>query len=262
MMVVSPGRRAGVIGSVVILLALGGCASRGSVREMRGQIAAVREQVEELRELQDSSARELAKTVGELKKVDSQVSALAVAEKETAEKVQRAETRMTETDRALRGLRASVDGLSQELVRPASASPPADKPAEPQGAPPPGAAEQLYASALANFRAREHGQAVLEFTDFIARYPRHALAANAQFWIGEAYYLQHDYRQALVEYQKVVELNAKGGKAPAALLKIGLCFRALNESDRAREAWRQLVQVYPDSDAARQARSFIQERPR
>jgi len=254
-----PGRRVGVIGSAAVLLALGGCASRGSVKEIRGQIAAVREQVEELRKLQESFTRELAKTMAALRGLEGRVATLDQAGKGTAEKVAGVETRLAETDQAVKGVRTSLDGLSQELVRRATAAP-AEK-TEPERASRPGPAEQLYAAALTNFRAREHGQAVLEFTDFIARYPHHSLVGNAQFWIGEAYYLQRDYRQAVAEYEKVLELNAKGGKAADALLKIGLCFRALNEPDRAREAWQQLVQVYPDSDAARQARGLIQVRP-
>ncbi len=221
----------------------------------------MRDQVEEVRKLQESATQELAKTVGELKGLDAQVATLARAEKGTAEKVERVETRLTETDQAVRGMRTSLDGMSQELVRRATAASPSDRPSEQERPQRSGPAEQLYAAALANFRAREHGQAVLEFTDFIARHPQHALVANAQFWIGEAYYVQHDYRQALSEYQKVVELDGKGSKAGDALLKIGLCFRALNEPDRARQAWQQLVQMYPDSDAARQARSLIQTRP-
>ncbi len=70
--------------------------------------------------------------------------------------------------------------------------------------------------------AREHGQAVLDFLDFIAKYPKHPLVANAQYWIGEAYYVQRDYRQALVEFQKVLESAPGSAKAGDALLKIGL----------------------------------------
>ncbi|MBI3625322.1 MAG: tol-pal system protein YbgF [Candidatus Rokubacteria bacterium] len=251
----------GLVGSAAVILALGGCASRGSVRELRGQVREMREQVEEVRKLQESTTQELAKTVGELKGLDAQVATLTQAQKGTAEKMEGVETRLTETDQAVRGIRTSLDGLSQEMVRRAAAPSPPDRPSEPERPPRSGPAEQLFATALANFRAREHGQAVLEFTDFIARYPQHALVANAQFWIGEAYYLQHDFRQALAEYQKVVDLDGKGSKAAEALFKIGLCFRALNQGDRARQTWQQLVQMYPDSDAARQARSLIQTRP-
>lgn len=54
-------------------------------------------------------------------------------------------------------------------------------------------AQRGYDMAMANSRAREHGQAVLDFLDFIARYPSHPLASSAQYWIGEAYYVQRDY---------------------------------------------------------------------
>ena len=245
-------------------LALTGCAGRGSVRQLQGEVSALREQAAELRKSQDGSTRELAKTVGELKAFDGQIAKALQGEKAAEQQLARVETRLGETEEALRGLRASLDGLARELVRQATVpAPPPEKRIEPrpaeaeQLAPRSGPAEQLYSAALASFRAREHGQAVLDFTDFIARYPQHPLAANAQFWIAEAYYLQRDYRQASVEYQKVAEMNSKSGKVPDALLKIGLCFRALNDPARAREAWQQLVQAYPDSEAARQARILI-----
>ena len=95
----------------------------------------------------------------------------------------------------------------------------------------PGNPEQEYAAALATYRAREHGQAVIDFMDFIAKYPKHPLAANAQYWIGEAYWAQRDYRQALIEFEKVFERGP--AKAPDSLLKIGLCHLRLNDLARA-----------------------------
>ncbi|MEK6529636.1 MAG: tol-pal system protein YbgF [candidate division NC10 bacterium] len=249
---------------MVAVLALTGCASRGSVRQVRSEVAELREQVAALRKAQDASTRELAKAVGELKALDGQLTKAAQGEKVVEQQVARVEARLGETAEALHGLRTSLDGLSRELVRQATAPPPARekrveaRPAEPdRPATPSDPADQLYSAALANFRAHEHGQAVLEFTGFIARNPQHPLAANAQFWIAEAYYLQRDYRQAIAEYEKVAEMSGKSGKVPDALLKIGLCFRALNDPARAREAWQQLVQAYPDSEAARQARTLI-----
>src|SRR4029077_3469072 len=110
---------------------------------------------------------------------------------------------------------------------PVATPPPTPRPVAPPAAAPPGVAplvvtppvaapsrepapratspEQAYQAALATFRAREHGQAVLDFLDFIAKYPRHPLVANAQYWIGEAYYVQHDFRQAQTEFQKVLK---------------------------------------------------------
>ncbi len=115
--------------------------------------------------------------------------------------------------------------------------------------------EQEYAAALATYRAREHGQAVIDFMDFIAKYPKHSLAGNAQYWIGEAYWAQRDYRQALVEFEKVFEHGP--AKAPDAQLKIGLCYLRLNDLPRAQQAWQRVVNEYPKSESASMARSLI-----
>ena len=135
------------------------------------------------------------------------------------------------------------------------------QPVQPQVAPPAPAAsragnpEQEYNAALATFRSREHGQAVLDFIDFIAKYPKHALAGNAQYWIGEAYWAQRDYRQALVEFEKVSEYGP--GKAPDALVKIGLCHARLRDASRAERAWQQVIREYPKSEAAVLAQSLL-----
>jgi len=110
---------------------------------------------------------------------------------------------------------------------------------------------------MATFRAREYGQAVLDFTDFIAKHPRHTLAANAQYWIGEAYYVQRDYRQAMTEFQKVLDVRPDSPKVPDALLKIGLCYRNLRDESRARQTWDRVAKDYPKSEAARTARTLM-----
>ena len=115
--------------------------------------------------------------------------------------------------------------------------------------------EQEYAAALATYRAREHGQAVIDFLDFIAKYPKHPLAGNAQYWIGEAYWAQRDYRQALVEFEKVFDHGP--AKAPDAQLKIGLCYLRLGDVQRAQQAWQRVVNEYPKSESAAMAKSLL-----
>jgi tol-pal system protein YbgF len=225
------------------------------------EVAAVRGQVEELRKAQEGFSQELARTIGDFKALDRSAARTAEEARGMSQQVARLETRLADNERAIKEVRSSVDELARRVTTLASVSPPAPPPAprerrEPQT----GSAEQIYTSALNNYRARELGQAVLEFMDFIAKFPRHQLAANAQYWIGEAYYAQRDYRQALAEFQKMVEQHSKGGKVPDALLKIGLSYRALHEPGRAQETWQQLIQDYPESEAAKKARLFIQAR--
>jgi tol-pal system protein YbgF len=138
-----------------------------------------------------------------------------------------------------------------------SPSTPAERLRESRSEPP----EQAYGAALTTFRAREHGQAVLDFLDFIATYPRHPLVANAQYWIGEAYYAQRDYRQALAEFQKVAPLVPGSPKVADALLKVGLCQRNLRDQARARQTWQRLLRDFPQSEAAVKARAFLRSEP-
>src|SRR5437773_8207037 len=137
---------------------------------------------------------------------------------------------------------------------PVAAPPPLERPREAQ-TPRAIAPEQVYNTALQTFRSREHGQAVLDFLDFIAKYPRHPLAANAQYWIGEAYYAQRDYRQALVEFQKVFEYGP--AKAPDALVKMGLCWVKLRDVRRAQDLWQRALREYPRSEAAATAQQLL-----
>ena len=149
-------------------------------------------------------------------------------------------------------------------VTPPAASTLSLRPPAPAAPPEPGSAarsaqsaEQLFSAAMANLRAREAGQAVLELTDLIARFPDHKLAPAAQLWIGEAYYQQRDYRQALVELRRVLDGYPKSPQVADALLKSGLCHRALGDRAAARTAWEQVVRDHSSSAAAGQARSLL-----
>ena len=149
--------------------------------------------------------------------------------------------------------------LQSMPAAPASPPPPSPLPTPSTTPTPPtprtGNPEQEYNAALTTFRSREHGQAVLDFVDFIAKHPRHSLAGNAQYWIGEAYWAQRDYRQALVEFEKVSEYGP--AKAPDALVKIGLCHLRLRDLPRAQQAWQRVTREYPRSEAATLAQSLL-----
>ncbi len=239
---------------------LSGCATRGRVTRLDRELATAVTQLEEIRKFNESIARELARAAAELKALEAGTSHLARQEQETTQQLSRAGVRLTEAERSIHELRTSVADLSREGSRPvAHPSPP--EPAPRQETQRREAPEKLYAAAQANMRAREHGQAVLDFLDFIAKYPKHPLASNAQYWIGEAYYIQRDFRQALIEFEKVVTQYGKSNSVADAIFRIGLCYKAIHEPRRAQEAWDKLIEEFPESDAARKARTFRQARP-
>jgi len=227
--------------------------TRAELSATRGELSATRAELDELRRAQDVAGRELARVERESAALRAKLADVSGALAESRAEVSRLHARLAAVEApAARNLAAPVPA-----VKPPDA-PAVPGPRVPAPDPPGQTAERAYESALAGFRAQEHGQAVLGFLDFIARFPGHPLVPNAHYWIGEAYYAQHDYRQALAEFQQSERLAPKSPKAADALLKIGLCQRHLRDDGRARQTWRRLVQDFPRSEAAVRARALLQ----
>lgn len=96
-----------------------------------------------------------------------------------------------------------------------------------------------------NFEASRQG-----FARLMATYPQSRYANNAQFWIGESYYQEKWYEKAILEYQKVIENYPSGNKVPAALLKQGLAFLNIGETNNARLVLKELVAKHPGTNEA------------
>jgi tol-pal system protein YbgF len=252
--------------AIVALLATG-CATRASYQRMRTDLATLRGEITDLRQAQEATSRELARTVAETRGLDARVTEVNTAHKEAVSEVAALRARLETAEAEARQAR-----LSALPPAPATApsAPPVERPRPPvprepeaRGPTPRGeTAERAYAAALATFRAREYGQAVLDFLDFMAAYPRHRLVANAQYWIGEAYYVQHDYPQALAEFQKVLDIAPNSPKVPDALLMMGLCHRNMHDENRARQTWDRVEKDYPKSEAAAKARALLRPKSR
>ena len=119
--------------------------------------------------------------------------------------------------------------------------------------------QELYNQALKTLQAGEPGQAVLEFERYIREFPHSELADNAQYWIGEAFYVQKDYNRALTEFQKLSESYPQGDKVPDAILKAGMCSLEMGQKEKGKAELRRLVSRYPNSTPANLARKKLAE---
>ena len=113
------------------------------------------------------------------------------------------------------------------------------------------ARQKLEANQLA--RARELLQ------DFLARYPKDELAPNAQYWLGETWYAEKKWNDAIVEFQKVLKEYKGSDKVPDALLKIGMSFRAQGDCQNATLFFEEVIQGHRTSPAAKTAREKVAE---
>ncbi len=120
--------------------------------------------------------------------------------------------------------------------------------------------ESLYARGIDLIRKEENfaeGRQLLG--DFLERYPDHDLAVNAMYWIGEAYYGEKKYENAILQFQDVIQEYGDHPKAAAALLKQGMAFAALDDIKNARVIMEKLIDNYPLSEEAKKAEQKLAE---
>jgi len=103
----------------------------------------------------------------------------------------------------------------------------------------------LYDNAFSDIREAKYEAAEDKFKRFMAMYPSHALAANAQYWLAETYYVRGNYQQAARMFAQGYQDYPKGSKAPDSLLKLGLSLAQLGKKEDACLSLAQLKKEYP-----------------
>jgi tol-pal system protein YbgF len=151
------------------------------------------------------------------------------------------------------GKKNSVSDVYDNGIKPSGNGVAAKEPAKKQNK------ETMYAAAYQTFKDGHYDKSRTEFKNFLATYPNTEYAGNAQFWIGECYFFEKNYEQAILEYEKVAKNYPKGNKVPFALLKQGFSFLNLNDKISAKLILQKVIKDFPNTNQARTARSKLQE---
>lgn len=119
-------------------------------------------------------------------------------------------------------------------------------------------AETLYEQALQHVQqSGDFSQSRSLFNQFIQQYPTHDLRVNALYWIGETYYGDKQYEDAILQFQDVIQNHPEHQKTPAALMKQGLAFYALGDSNNAKVILQKVITDYPDSAEAQKSKTRL-----
>jgi len=125
-----------------------------------------------------------------------------------------------------------------------------------------GADEQAaYGAAFELLKGGSYAEAVRAFKAFMGNFPASALLDNAQYWIGEAYYVTRDYDRAAQAFRTVGERWSASRKAPDALLKLGFTQFEQKHLTEARATLKLVIERFPGSEAARLAHERLQKLP-
>jgi tol-pal system protein YbgF len=123
-------------------------------------------------------------------------------------------------------------------------------------APPP---DVLYNNALRDYQAGKNDLAAQEFADYVKYYPNTDLAGNSNFYLADIQFRQGNYQAAAKTYDQVLQSFPDGNKAAAAELKKGLALIELGQQEAGIAALRHVIQRYPKSNEALQARERLRK---
>ncbi|WP_162917166.1 tol-pal system protein YbgF [Dongia deserti] len=104
-----------------------------------------------------------------------------------------------------------------------------------------------YATNLIQRGAYDQAETALKA--FVEQHPKDPLTGNAQYWLGETYYVRNDFKNAAIAFAEGYQKYPDSQKAPDNLLKLAMALGQQGQKENACVALRQLEKRYPDASA-------------
>ncbi|MDD9983780.1 MAG: tol-pal system protein YbgF [Gammaproteobacteria bacterium] len=210
------------------------------VRELRGQLETLSHTVHQLKERQ----RELYLDVDQrLRRIETATPTQAASPAQQP------------------GVSPAVPAAPTETAAP---SQPVPAPATPStadtsstGGVDPFAEQQAYQSAFDLLKSGRYEDAAVAFQQFIVEFPAGTYADNAQYWLGETFYITRQFDRAVQEFDRLVSMHPNSQKLTHALLKIGYAHDELGNQAEAEQVLGALIEGHPQSAAAGLARKRL-----
>lgn len=272
-------KKATILWISILLVVIGGCATtddlKKSQRDYDGKISALRADVEKLQARLDALEKNVADTTRDLRKNQADLGADFGSVRDNVQTMRgQVEEMHKEFSGVGRGqnLKSRLDdmafrigylenflGIAKKESTNGSKVEGVSGGAAEATAEPKNDVEAAYNACYRLFKEGQYVKAREEFVKFLKQYPKTAFSDNAQFWIGETWYVEDKFERAIVEYQKVVKDYPNGDKVPYALLKQGMAFQKLGDKASARIVYNQVIKKYPQTNQARVAKAKLSE---
>jgi len=119
--------------------------------------------------------------------------------------------------------------------------------------------QDAYQSAFGFLKQGRYDEALPALKAFLISYPQSEFADNAQYWLGETYYVMRRYDLAIAEFSKIIQLYPSSAKVADAYLKVGFSYFEIQDWTNARKALERVVSQFPESGAAALAKKRLEQ---
>ena len=115
-----------------------------------------------------------------------------------------------------------------------------------------------YIESLSNYQNGEWNLSLDGFKFLIQADGNNQLADNCQYWIGEIYYSQKDFRRSIKEFEKVFTFPGTN-KSDDAQFKLGLCYVNIGQIDKAKQEFENFLDFYPNSEYYKKGQDYLRQ---
>jgi tol-pal system protein YbgF len=141
-----------------------------------------------------------------------------------------------------------------QTATPAAPAPGGAPAARTASALPAGSVQEQYNYATSFLSKSDWAGAERALSAFIDAHPKDPLTGNAQYWLGESYYVRGDFNSAAHAFAKGYKDYPKSAKGPDNLLKLGLSLANLKKTDSACTTFGRMTKDFPDASAVIKSR--------
>jgi tol-pal system protein YbgF len=242
------------------------------------QLDAINSMNAKMNDLQKSVGEATANDSSKIDTMTSQTQGISDNLQDVQARVGKLAAQMNEIQGSLQSIDGRLAGGATPSMAPASSSPvgpgananppatdapplvPASAPARAPGGGMAGiASDTLYQNALRDFTTGKYDLSRQEFSDYVKNYGSTDLASNAQFYLGEISYSQGDYKDAVAQYNVVLNNYPQSYKLAASLLKKGMAELELGMKATGARDLKEVVRRFPGTDESRRASAKLKE---
>jgi len=242
-----------------------GCATKGDIRELSGEIR-------QMQARQDTLLRSIAQIRSSvLDSLRSQSDALFSLRGnvnrqllEIQEQLVMVQELAGQSQRALQGIRDQIEARRAQVL---PQLPPGleagggevEEGGEGETGPASSAPDTLFNMGVTMFNRGSLQTARRAFDRFLVQFPNHLLASDARFYLADIASQENRLEEAVELFLEVPELHPTSDRVPEALYRAGLLRLETGDEGEARELFERVVNSYPESRVADLARERLEE---
>ncbi|HEX6101047.1 MAG TPA: tol-pal system protein YbgF [Thermoanaerobaculia bacterium] len=258
--------------------AAAGCVSTSDFQRAQDQIAELQEELANVRrttagkeevqgvnvriaEQTETLLRSNATLVAKVAELEDRMQNAQGVNETTGHRIDQLAAQLTQNQRDLENIKALIAAMQQQTSAAPAAGGVASSSEMTVPAPAVSAGDPMdtYNAALRDYQRGNFDLAIEGFREFVAGNPRADLADNAAYWIGESLFSQKKYRDAIEQFDSVVNNYPKSDKVPGALLKKGYAYINVGERAQGVVQLQYVLHEHPRSQEATLARQKLKQ---